>query len=100
MQLGGLWASRVSVVSSGNQYEFYLWDEEYEAALKIMTIYALTGQNREEQGGADERFVLHRTDSTVFAATLHEAAQLVELSRDSVIYSFRMIQQDWKTGET
>lgn len=100
VQLGGLWASRVSVISTGNQYEFYLWDEEYGAALKIMTIYALTGQNREEQGATDERFVLYRTDSTVFAATLNEAAQLVELSRDSVIYSFRMIQQDWKTGET
>ena len=100
VQLGGLWASRVSVVSAGNQYEFYLWDEEYAAAHKIMTIYALTGQNREEQGNAEDRFVLYRTDSTVFAATLHEAAQRVELSRDSVIYSFRMIQQDWKTGET
>ena len=100
VQLGDVWASRVSVTSSGNQYEFYLWDEEYGDASKIMTIYALTGQNREEQGSAEERFILYRTDSTVFAATLHEAAQQLELSRDSVIYSFRMIQQDWKTGET
>lgn len=100
IQLGGLWASRVSVVSTGNQYEFYLWDEEYATTQKIMTIYALTGQNREEQGGAGDKFVLYRTDSAVFAATIHEAAQTVELSRDSVIYSFRMIRQDWKTGET
>ena len=100
VQLGGRWASRVSVISAGNQYEFYVWDAEYAAAEKIMTIYALTGQNREEQAVVDEKFVLYRTDSTVYAATLCEAAQSLELSRDSVVYSFRMIQQDWKTGET
>ena len=65
-----------------------------------MTVYAFTGQNREEQGLADGRFVLQKTDSVVYAASLEEAALQYQLTQENVVYSFRLIQQNWKTGET
>lgn len=100
MQLSDHWAPRVVVLNVGNQYEFFLWDEEYKTTQKLMTLYALTGQTRDEQGLADGRFVLHKTDSVVYAAYLEECAQDYGLTQESVVYSFRLIQQDWKTGET
>ncbi|MBO5317700.1 MAG: hypothetical protein J6A74_04585 [Oscillospiraceae bacterium] len=100
LQLDSRWAPRVSVETFGNSYEFYLWNKEYKKTEKILTITALTGQNREEQALESGRFVLLRTESTVYTAKLEEGAQTLSLSQDSVIYSFRMIQQDWKTGET
>lgn len=100
MQLEGSIVSKLAVMRVGNGYEFYLWDEETSSTRKLMTVFALTGQNREEQGLAEERFVLHKTDSTVYAASLEEIALEYAITQDSVIRSFHLIHQDWKTGET
>lgn len=100
MHLDTAIASRITVSGLGSQFDFYLWDENYKFAQKLMTIYAYTGQNREEQATVDGRFVLHRTESTVYAASMELVAETYGLTQDSVIYSFRMIQQAWNTGET
>lgn len=100
MQLDSTWAPRVSVENFGNTYEFYLWNEEYKTSDKILTVTALTGKNREEQAVENDGFVLLRTESIVYSARLEEGAQVLSLTQDSVIYAFRMIEQEWKTGET
>ena len=100
MQLDSQWAPRLAVLNLGYQYEFYLWDTEYKTTEKIMTVFAFTGQNREEQGLSEHRFVLYKTDSVVYAARLEDCAAAYGLTQENVVYSFRMIQQDWKTGET
>jgi hypothetical protein len=100
VQLEKHWASHLTVVSRNNSYSFYLWDEEYKTTEPIFTVYAFTGQDREQTAVAGERFVLYSSDSTVFAASMENGAELIKLTQDEVIYSFRLIQQDWKTGET
>lgn len=100
MQLDSQWAPRLVVKNIGHQYEFYIWDEGYKTVQKVMTVYAFTAQNREEQGLSDGRFILHKTDSTVYAAFLEEVADQYGLTKESVSYSFRMIEREWKTGET
>lgn len=100
MQLGSEWATRVVVLNVGNQYEFFVWDAEYKITQKFLTLYVLTGQSRDEQGLADGRFVLYKADSAVYAAHLEPCAADLGLTQDNVAYSFRLIQQDWKTGET
>lgn len=100
VQLDSDWATRIAVVNQGSQYEFFIWDEEYKTRSKLMTLYTFTGQNREEQGSSDGCFLLHKTDSVVYAAILEEIATEYGLSQEDIIYSFRLIQQDWKTGET
>lgn len=100
MQLQSQWAPRLVVKNMGHQYEFFVWDESYKTTQKVLTIYAFTAQNREDQGNAENRFVLHKTESTVYAALLEECAADYGLSQESATYSFRMIQKDWKTGET
>ena len=100
LQLHSEWAPRLAVRNVGYMYEFFIWDDTYKAYEKILTIYALTGQNRNIQGQTDARFVLYKTDSVVYAATLEECAAEYGFDEESVTYSFRLIQYDWKTGET
>ncbi len=99
-QLNPEWVSRVTVVQNGNSHDFYVWDSQFETPERILSIYALTGQYRDEQAAQEGRFVLHRGDSTVYAGVLYEAAGIYGINADSVINGFHLIQQEWKTGET
>lgn len=93
-------ASRISVAQKGNSFEFYLWDRRFTSYEKIMTLYVLTGQKREEQAVADNRFILHRGESVIYAADLEVASLSYDISRESMISGFHMILKDWNTGET
>ena len=100
LQIDSRWAPRLVTLTQGNQTEFYVWDAEYKTTQKLMTLYTFTGQNREEQGLTEGRFILHKTESVVYAALLEDCAESYSISQEGVVYSFRMIQKDWKTGET
>jgi len=100
LQLYSHLAPRTVAVGSGDIIEFYIWNETYTACEKVMTLYVLSGHNREEQGLSDSRFILQKTDTLVYAASLEPAAKAYEITEENIVYSFRLIQQDWKTGET
>ena len=100
MSLSSELAPRMAVVQHGNSYEFWIWDERFETSEKLLTVYAHTGQKREEQAVIDNRFVLYRTESTVYAANLEVASASYGFSQEGLINSFHLILQDWKTGET
>jgi hypothetical protein len=100
LQVSSQWAQRLVVLHQGYQTEFYIWNEDFSSTQKLMTVYAFTGQNREEQGLSEGRFTLQKTDSVVYAALLEEVASQYELTQENVVYCFRLIQQNWKTGET
>lgn len=100
VQLDSQWAQRITVETYANQYTFHLWDESYKKTQKLFTVTALTGQNREEQALEIGGCVLQRTESILYAATLEPAAEELELTQEQLTFSFRLIQQDWKTGET
>lgn len=93
-------APKLSVTQMGNSFDFYIHDEGAEEPERLMSIYALTGQKREEQALVNNRFVLFRTESTVYAAHLDVASGAYGMSKDGLIDSFHLIVQDWKTGET
>ena len=100
MELKSELANHICVEQQGNAYIFSLWDEEFKERERIASLYVLTGQNREEQAQIDNRFVLHRTESTVYAADLDVSSAKYGVSKEELIGSFHMIQQDWNTGET
>lgn len=100
MELDTAWAERISVTEEGNAYSFYLWDTAFREAGKIFTVYALTGADRETQALAENRFLLLRGEYTVYAAYMEVASGALSISREDLINCFRLIHQDWKTGET
>lgn len=100
LQLRNDLAPRTAVIQRGNSFELYLWNEDFSGAEKLLTIHVLTGAKREEQGSINNRFVIHRTETVVYAAELEVASGAYGMSRDGLIDNFHMIVHDWNTGET
>lgn len=97
IQLDNAIARRISVVDLGTSCDFYYWDND--AAVKAFSVYTLTGQSREEQSTADGRFVLYKTESVIYSAKLDDGAAHI-FTQETVIRSFQLIREHWKTGET
>ncbi len=100
MRLNNHIAEQIFVIQQGNSYEFYVWDAQQRQSYRLMTVYVLTGQKREEQALIDNRFVLYRTESTVYAANVDVASVAYGISKEEVQSSFHLILKDWNTGET
>lgn len=92
-------ASRVTVQAEANTFTFYLWNDNYTKAEKLFTVYTLTGQNRDEQSLSDGKFILLKTDTTIYSATLEGVAAEYAITQESLIGSFSQIHQDWNSGE-
>ncbi len=98
LQIEQALADKLTVVDLGNVCDFYIWEEG--RAFKVLTIHTLTGQNRENQSTADNRFVLHKTESAIYSASLDDWSVNYHISQETVLRSFQMIHEKWKTGET
>lgn len=99
LKLEESWAPRISVQAEEDGYGFYLWDESFTQAQKVFSIFELTGQNREEQAIQDNRFVLYKSESTIYCAHLEVASGSINISQEDMINSFDLMRQDWNTGE-
>lgn len=91
-------ASTVSVMQFGNSYEFSVTSAD-GALSKLMTVYVFTGQEREEQAVSDNRFVLYRNESTVYAAHLEVASAAYNMTQETLINAFHLITQNPTNGE-
>jgi hypothetical protein len=99
LELNNQWASRAFVLRQGNQCDFYVWNESGTAYVKLMSVYTLTGQNRSQQAQADGRFILHETETVVYAVSLSADAASYGLTDKTLPGYFRLIRQDWNSGE-
>jgi len=100
LQLDSSWASRITVEQYNGVYKFYLWDESYQAATPLFTLYVFTGSARDEDAVRDGRFAVYRAEGVAYSASLEEAAIEYGITEDYLIDSFRLIRKDWQTGET
>ena len=100
LRLDGEWAKRITVSQDGSTYTFSVWNEEATEAEKIMTLHVLTGKDREDEAVIENRFVLHRTESVVYAAKLDAASVSYGITQQSLINCFHLILEDWNMGET
>ncbi len=100
VQLDDAWADRANVEQEDNAYCFYAWDQDHVQAELLFKVYTFTGSDRESQAGANGRFALYRTEGAVYAGSLEPGAQEYGITEDTLIKSFHLIHQDWKTGET
>lgn len=93
-------ARRISVAQNENSFDFYLTDIKDTEPVKLFTIYAFTGQDREEMAVRDNRFCIFRDESAVYAAYLEVASATYHISPENLMNGFRLIRQEWKTGVT
>ncbi len=100
LQLNHEQADRITVIQIGSSFTFCLWNGDETQVQPLFSLYVLTGQKREELAAEDNRFVVHRGESTVYAAKLEGLSSAYEITKDSLKSAFHLILQDWKTGET
>jgi hypothetical protein len=100
MKLDSQLAQWMSVAQNDHAFDFCLWDEEFQSNEKLFTVYAFTGQNREEMAVKDNRFVIYKDESTVYAAYLDVASAAYAITPEELVDSFHLIRQEWKTGVT
>ena len=91
-------SSVVTVTQLGNSYAFNIVNED-QTTTNVMTLYIFTGQGREEQSVSDNRFVLHRTESVIYAAHLEVTSAAYNITQDSLRNSFHMITQELLNGD-
>lgn len=100
LTLDSAWAQRLAVVQQGNMYEFYIWNDDISVAEKVMTIFALTGDDRDEEAMLHNRVVLYAGDNITYAVNLEVASAAYHITKDTLQKSFHLIHHDWKNGET
>lgn len=100
LTLDGAWAKRLAVIQQGSMYEFYIWNETYDNVEKIMTVFSLSGENRDEEAISQNRFVLYAGDKMTYAVNLEVASAAYHITQDTLQKSFHLIHHDWKNGET
>ena len=100
LRLDSRWASMITVEQFNGQYVFYLWDESYQAATPLFTVYVFTGSDRDEEAVKDGRFPLYRAEGVAYSASLEEGAAEYHITEEHLINSFRLIRQDWQSEET
>ena len=95
------WINRITVIqNSDGSTAVYLWDWTGETAKRLVTLFVLTGEDRSVEASLDNRIVLAKTDTVVYAAALEPAASELGLTRENLADRFHLISMDWKTGET
>lgn len=100
LQLNSDWGSRLTVEQEHQCFRFYVWDETYQVAIPLFTLYTLTGSDRDESAAQEGRFPLYRAEGVAYAAELDFAAPEYGITEKSLQDSFHLIRQDWQTGET
>lgn len=100
IRLNSEWAQRVAVEQDEGRYTFYVWNESYEEATALFTIFVLTGSTRDADAAQEGRFTLYRGEEVTFAGRLARYAEEYGITQQNMIDSFSLIHQDWQTGET
>lgn len=100
MELDSALATRITVDQRSGICFFNVWDAMYDEAKPVYTVYMLTGADRDEESVRGGRFPLYRTETVAFAAKLESGAEEYGITEEALINSFKLIRQDWRTGET
>lgn len=98
IRLDSDWASRVTVEQVGNTYTFYEWDEAFETATCLYTVFALSGSDRQTQAMEDSRFPLYTSESVIYAARLEETAADYGITEETLRSSFQLIRETFSMG--
>ena len=77
---------------------FYYWpDGEGSEPTAFLTIYTLTGDNRESWANRPGRFTLHSDSTTIYAANLNESVWDCGVDQEQLIQRFHLITTAWSS---
>lgn len=96
---GAFTVARGGEVAYVRGYRFSKWNGRGRPTEEIFTIYAFTGEERNQLAEADGRFLLAEKGETTYAATLGTSPLAQSLSQEKLRELFHFIHIDWNTGE-
>lgn len=77
---------------------FYYWpDSEQSQPAAFLTIYTLTGNNRESWAARPGRFILYRDSTSIYAATLNGEVWDCGVDQEQLTQRFRLITTAWSS---
>lgn len=79
---------------------FYHQDPQSGELHTILSIYTLTGSDREDQAMLPGRLVLYKGDSIIYVAELADQEGIYGITAESLLNDFRPIRQEWNTEES
>ena len=100
LQMDQFLIPRISVIQKDNSFVFYLWDEAFQTNEILMTIYALSGPDRESVAASEGYYALYETEGVIYTVKPENVAMELGLIPELLAESFHPIQWDWKNGET
>ena len=90
------WQEMFTVLEEEDRYNFGLRRDDGEF-YSMFTIWVLTGPDREAQATQEDRVLLHRGETEVYAMSFAE--ELDEAEKKQLRESFRLIRTDWNSEE-
>ena len=93
-----------AVESSGVQQNMertdFLWLDPASGEAQVMvSIYTLTGSDREEQAQQEGRILLYKSDIVIYVAEISELGQET-ITEEDLLERFRLIRKEWNTEES
>lgn len=98
--LDQLWAGQMRAERTEDDCACYLPDKATGKLQRVMTVYAFTGSDRENQAAQKGRLTLYKGDSIIYAADLEETAALYGITEEYLLANFRPIRMEWNTEES
>ena len=98
--IGNVTVSRNDALSSRGERAvvFYYLGREGSEPQPFLTIYRLTGSNRQTRAKLPDRFILRSDANNIYAATFHSGVEWdCDLEKDELIQRFNMITAAWST---
>lgn len=95
-----LTVSRTTEDSQCLRYTFSQWTGRDQTPQEILSIFALTGEDRLTRAQSEGKFLLGEKGDVAYAAQLGESALAKTLTEASVQAMFHRIKTDWNSGET
>ena len=80
-------------------YVFSQWDDGTRTAEPIVTIYAFSGEDRNQTAASDGRMVLAEKGDVTYAALLGSSTLARQLNQERLRQLFNFIHIDWNSGE-
>lgn len=100
IELDSEWIDRFAAEKNGNVYTFYMWNNNYGAAVPVFTIHAFTGKDRDMQASEQNRFPLYSGQDVVFAGKMESGSAIYGMTESYLRENFHLIRQEWKTSES
>ena len=100
LEIPASWRNKITIsrrdqISGQREVIFSLWRGDESEPRPFLSIYRLTGGNKQMQATSSGRFVLREDENVIYAAKFYDAGWDCGLDENGLLQSFNTIQSSW-----